>query len=355
MHVSYQHMDFSDLNKRSLEIFRNLVDAYIETGEPVGSRTISRRMEDSLSPATIRNIMADLEDAGLLYAPHTSAGRLPTDAGLQFFIHGLLEIGSISAHDRQQFEAIRHNSADVDQFLEQATRMLSGLSHCAGVVLAPKIDSALKQIEFVPISPGKVLVILITDDNNIENRIIEVHEHISVDTLHQASRYLTAKLSGHPLSRLRTLLHAEVLDEQETLDALTTDVIKHGMDLWSGGGPVRNLIVRGQSKLLENVHAAKDLERIRELFDILEAKEQFVDLVDAAMGAEGVQIFVGAEHELFKLTGCSLIVAPYKNKDSHVVGAIGVIGPTRMNYGKIIPLVDYTSKVVEKLLKLRLQ
>lgn len=343
-------MAFSDLNKRSLDIFRTLVDEYIETGEPVGSRTLSRRMEDTLSPATIRNIMADLEDAGLLYAPHISSGRLPTDAGLQFFIQGLLEVGTISSRDRRMLENIQKHYDRVEDFLDQATSMLSGLSQCAGVVLAPKIESALKQIEFVPLSPGKVLVILITEDDHVENRILDLPHHFSSDTLRQASMYLTSKLSGQPLSRMRYMLQQEVLDEQETLDTLTTDVIKHGLEVWSGGGPMRNLIVRGQSNLLHNVHAMKDLDRIRELFDILEAKEQFVSLVDAALNAEGVQIFVGAEHELFKLSGCSLIVAPYKDKDKKIVGAIGVIGPTRMNYGKIIPLVDYTSKIVEKLL-----
>jgi len=344
-------MAFSDLNKRSLEIFRQLVDAFIETGEPVGSRTISRRLSDSLSPATIRNVMADLEDAGLLYAPHTSAGRLPTDAGLQFFVHGLLEIGTLAENEKNQVEeACRSSGKTLDDVLEQATSLLSGLSNCAGIVMAPKLESPLKQIEFVPLSGTRVLVILITEDGVVENRILEFDTPFSSSSLVEAGNYLTHKLSGLSLSEAKELIARELLLHQQQLDTLASQLVQKGLAVWSGESSTRNLLVRGQGNLLQNVTVLDEIERVRHLFGVLEAKENFASLLDAAIRAEGVQIFVGAEHELFKVSGCSMVVAPYKNARQQTIGAIGVIGPTRMNYGKIIPLVDYTAKVVGKLL-----
>ncbi len=345
-------MAFADLNKRSLDIFRSLVDAYIETGEPIGSRTISKRMEESLSPATIRNIMADLEDAGLLYAPHTSAGRLPTDAGLQFFVHGLLEIGDISEGDRTKIQQACHMSGkNIEDILEKATVLLSGLSNYAGVVLAPKIESPLKQIEFVYLGNQKALVVLITEDSVVENRIVDLETPLPSSTFTEASNYLTAKLAGKTLSEAKYLIERELAHYQAQLDTLTSKIVQEGLAVWSGSDKGRSLIVKGQSNLLQNVTMLEEIDRIRGLFDILEAKENFISLLDAAIGAEGVQIFVGSEHPLFKLSGCSLVVAPYTNAQQHIIGAIGVIGPTRMNYGKVIPLVDYTSKVVGKLLE----
>lgn len=357
-------MAFADLNKRSLDIFKRLVDAYIETGEPVGSRTISKRLEDSLSPATIRNIMADLEDAGLLYAPHTSAGRLPTDAGLQFFVHGLLEVGDITDLDRATVEnTIQHagRAHTLDQMLEKATTLLSGLSQCAGVVLAPKIESPLQQIEFVSLgryeSNGrhlqKILVVLITQDHGVENRILELEGNLPPSILQEASHYLTSHLSGKTLSHAKALMEKELLHHQEKLDDLTNHLLQSGVAMWAGtadGPKTRSLIIKGQSNLLHNVTMMEDVERMRMLFEALDAKEQFSNLLDASINAEGVQIFVGSECELFKQSGCSLIVAPYKNEKSHIIGAIGVIGPARMNYGKIIPLVDYTAKIIGKIM-----
>ena len=356
-------MAFSDLNKRSLDIFKRLVDAYIETGEPVGSRTISKRLEDSLSPATIRNIMADLEDAGLLYAPHTSAGRLPTDAGLQFFVHGLLEVGDITESDREKVQnAIQHSGRPhtMDHMLEKATTLLSGLSKCAGIVLAPKMESPLQQIEFVSLGHfenngrhlQKILVVLITQDHVVENRILELQGNLPPTVLKEASHYLTSHLSGKTLSQAKTMMEEELLHHQEKLDDLTNHLLQSGVAMWSGGGELatRSLIIKGQSNLLHNVTMMEEVDRMRMLFDALEAKEQFSNLLDASINAEGVQIFVGSECELFKQSGCSLIVAPYTNEKAHIIGAIGVIGPARMNYGKIIPLVDYTAKVIGKIM-----
>lgn len=344
-------MAFSDINKRSLDIFRELVDAYIETGEPVGSRTISRRSDVGLSPATIRNIMADLEDAGLLYSPHTSSGRLPTDAGLQYFVHGLLELTDLPSFEREQMEKVCQNSGRrFEDILEKATSILSGLSNCAGVVLAPKIESPLKQIEFIPLGQEKALVVLITEDGVIENRIMEVSSHIPPSFFAEAGLYLTSKLAGRTLIEARDVIERELFLHQEELDHLTSDIIKEGIAVWSGAGRSRNLIIKGQSNLLQNVTMLEEVESIRGLFNILEAKENFIDILDGAIHAEGVQIFVGSQHELFKLSGCSMVVAPYKNSRDKIIGAIGVLGPTRMNYGKVIPLVDYTAKLVGKLL-----
>lgn len=341
----------SELNKRSIEIFRELVDAYVETGEPVGSRTLSRRLNVSLSPATIRNVMADLEEAGLLYAPHTSAGRLPTDAGLRFFVHGLLEIGDISASDRASIE-LRCQGAgrSVEDVLGEATSMLSGLSACAGIVLAPKTESSLKHVEFVNLGVGRALVVLITEDGIVENRLIEIPAGLPPSVLIEATNYLNSRLTGKTLSDAKKAIFEELKEHKAHLDVIATHVVETGLGVWSGEGQSGSLIIKGQSNLLNNVTVVEELDRIRDLFSILDTKETMVKLLDASIHAEGVQIFIGSESNLFGLSGCSMVVSPYKNSRQQIVGAIGVIGPTRMNYGKIIPLVDYTAKMVGQLL-----
>jgi heat-inducible transcriptional repressor len=345
-------MAFQDLNERSLKIFKELVDAFLETGEPIGSRTISRRLPASLSPATIRNVMADLEEAGLLYAPHTSAGRLPTDAGLQFFVHGLLEFGDLTEFDCLELEkTCQASGKDINSLLDQATTMLSGLSNCAGLVLAPKVESPLKQIEFVHLGENRALAILITEDGLVENRLFELHQGLQPFALQEASNYLTAKLSGKTLQQAQFVMQQELKEHQELLNSLTSDVIEQGLAVWSGDdASSRRLIVKGQSRLLQNVTMLEEVEQVRQLFNILESKEKFASLLDSAIQAEGVQIFIGAENALFKLSGCSLIVSPYKNSKQEILGAIGVLGPSRMNYGRIIPLVDYSAKIISKLL-----
>jgi heat-inducible transcriptional repressor len=342
----------ADLNKRSLEIFKQLVDAFMETGEPVGSRTLSRRLSDQLSPATIRNIMADLEDAGLLYAPHTSAGRLPTEKGLHFFVHGLLEVGDIDGFERKKIEEECLSSGkNFESVLDQATSMLSGLSRCAGLVLAPKTDSTLKHIEFVHLSTGRALVVLISQDGLVENRILEIPYHITPAVLEQASNYLSHHLNGKTLEEVRVHIGEELKENHHQLDQKTAEIVKAGLGVWAGGGDQSTLIVKGQSNLLSSVTEVNELEHIRQLFDILETKETLTKLLDASIQGEGVQIFIGAENSLFKLSGCSVIVSPFKNEENKILGAIGVVGPTRMNYGRIIPLVDFTAKAVGQFLK----
>lgn len=340
-----------ELNERSREIFRHVVDAFVETGEPIGSRTLSRRLTMDLSPATIRNVMADLEEMGLLYAPHTSAGRLPTEAGLRLFVSGLLEAGALSDQERAEIDVrCRAQGKSVEDVLGEATTLLSGLSRAAGLVLAPKTEAALKHIEFVNLGPGRALVVMVTEHGVVENRIIEVPDGLPPSALREASNFLSARFAGKTVEEARTAVLEDLATKRAQLDALTTRVVEAGLGTWSGGKSDGALIVRGQANLLSDVHAIEDLERIRGLFDALETREQMLRLLELVNKAQGVQIFIGSENELFGQSGCSMIVAPYQNSREEIVGAIGVIGPTRINYARIIPLVDYTAKVIGRLL-----
>jgi heat-inducible transcriptional repressor len=339
----------TELNERSREIFRLIVDGYVQTGEPIGSRTLSRLLGQNLSPATIRNVMADLEEAGLLYAPHTSAGRLPTEAGLRLFVHGLLEIGNLAEDERHNIESLcAARGQSLAQALEEATTALSGLSHCAGVVVVPKQERPLKHIEFVHLGPGRALVVLVTEDGLVENRVIEVQLGLPPSTLVSAANFLNSRLIGRTIEEARGEIDQEIGSHKAQLDELTSHVVATGLACWAGGDGASALIVRGQANLLEDVTALADLERLRSLFEMLETKETVLRLLDASKKAEGVQIFIGAESHLF--SGCSLIIAPYQNSRERIIGAIGVIGPTRINYARIIPMVDYTAKVIGRIM-----
>jgi len=343
------------MNERSREIFRHIVDAYVETGEPIGSRTIARRLNGSLSPATIRNVMADLEHAGLLYAPHTSAGRLPTDAGLNMFVSGLLQVGGLDAEERKAIEAhCQAAGRSTDDVLDQATGALAGLAQCAGMVLAPKIEAPLKHIEFVNLKPGRALVVMVNENGTVENRAIEVPKDLPASALVEAGNFLAARLTGKTLFEAREEILKELESRRAQLDELSAKVVKSGIATWSGETDSKkhgSLIVKGQSNLLNNVTALEDLERIRQLFAALEAREEMVRILDLVGSADGVQIFIGAQNELFGLAGCSMVVAPFQNSREQIVGAIGVIGPTRLNYARIIPMVDYTSKIIGRMLE----
>lgn len=339
-----------ELSERSREIFREIVDAYVETGEPVGSRTLSRRLSVALSPATVRNVMSDLEEAGLLYAPHTSAGRVPTEEGMQLFVNGLLELGTLGDTERDRIdEQCKASGKSVESLLEEASSTLAGLSRCAGLVLAPKTQVALKHIEFVPLGASRALVVLVTDDGLVENRVLELPPEVPLSALVEAGNYLNSRLVGRTLEDARTQVLTDIEGKRVQLDELTQKVVAAGLATWAGGKGGQ-LIVRGQSHLLEDVTVLTDLDRIRALFDALETREQLLRLLDLTNHAEGVQIFVGAQNELFSVSGCSMIVAPYTNSADRIVGAIGVIGPTRMNYARIIPMVDYTAKVIGRLI-----
>jgi heat-inducible transcriptional repressor len=339
----------ADLNKRAREILRLIVDAYVETGEPVGSRAISRKLGMSLSPATIRNVMADLEEVGLLHAPHTSAGRLPTDAGLRLFVHGLLQVGHLSDDERNTING-RASAAgrSLPEMLGEATAVLSGLSGCTGLVIAPKTDQPLKHLEFVNLGPGRTLIVMVTEDGVVENRVIETPLGIPAASLVMASNYLSSRLIGRTIDEGRAAILAEIETAKTQLDALTAGLVEAGLAIRSIG--TDQLIVRGQSNLLDDIGGRADVARIRALFEALETKDSMLKLLEAANRAEGVQIFIGSENDLFAHAGCSMIITPYMNSREQVVGAIGVIGPTRLNYARIIPMVDYTAKVISRLL-----
>lgn len=340
------------LNQRSREILRHIVDSYLETGEPIGSRTISRRLGMVLSPATIRNVMADLEEAGLLYAPHTSAGRLPTDRGLRLVVDGLLEIsGNVSEDERSRIDNLCMASGrSYAEVLEEATSALAGLADCAGLVISPKTENSLRHIEFVPLGGDRALVVLVNDLGMVENRVVDLPRGLPASALVQATNYLNARCSGRSLDEVRRHIGDEIQAQRGELDQLTARVVEDGLALWAGGESGGSLIVKGQSRLLEDVTALEDLERIRILFDTLEQKQGMLKLLEATGSADGVQIFIGSEHHLFRHTGCSMILSPYRDTRKRVVGAIGVIGPTRMNYARIIPMVDYTARLISRVI-----
>lgn len=345
----------AQLDQRSRDIFRRLVETYLDTGEPVGSRTISRILPSNLSPASVRNVMMDLEDSGLIYAPHTSAGRVPTNAGLRFFVDALLEVGSISPDERSRIDAQmtgNNRSRRVEEVLAEATTLLSGLSHCAGLVVAPKSNARLKHIEFVSLSPSRGLVILVAEDGTVENRTIDLPAGLPPSALIKATNYISSRMQGKTIGELQRLMHEEITTLRTELDELTAKVIADGVATWSGNASEddRTLIVKGQGNLIENLTAFDDLERIRQLFDDLENKKGLIQLLGSAEIGEGVRIFIGAENKLFSMSGSSLIVAPYRNSEEKIVGALGIIGPTRMNYARIIPMVDYTARIIGRLI-----
>jgi heat-inducible transcriptional repressor len=343
---SRQTASVTELSERAREVLRLVVESYVETGEPVGSRALTRKITETLSPATIRNIMADLQDLGLLYAPHTSAGRLPTDAGLRLFVNGLLEVGNVSEEERESIEArCAAVGRSMNEALEQATTLLSGLSRCASVVMAPKTEQPLKHIEFVNLGPGRALVVTVTQSGQVENRLIDTPVGMPASALIEATNYLNARMGGRTLEDSRRLILDDLKLKRAELDDITARVIESGLATWAGE-PGGNLIVRGQARLLEDITAIADLERVRQLFDALERGESFVRLLELANIAAGVQIFIGADNPLFANTGCSMVVAPFRDSQERILGAIGVIGPTRLNYARIIPLVDYTARTI---------
>ena len=345
--------ELNKLNERSRAIFRQVVETYLATGEPVGSRNLSRNLPMTLSPASVRNVMSDLEQLGLIYAPHTSAGRLPTQLGLRLFVDALLQIGELSDEERKGIEAqvAVREQASVDHVLAEAGELISGLSQCAGVVLAEKQVSRLKHIEFVPLEPGRALVVLVGEDQSVENRVISVPPGLPPSSLTEATNYLNAHIRGLTIEDARGRIERDLASAKAELDELTRRVVQAGLAEWSGAQDDRkSLIVKGQSNLLKDLTAIEDLERIRRLFDDLEAKRDLIQLLGLADRAEGVRIFIGSENKLFSLSGSSLIVAPFHDQSCKIVGVLGVIGPTRLNYARIIPMVDYTARLVGRLL-----
>ena len=338
----------TSLDSRSCEIFRHIVESYLENGTPLGSRNLARQLSVTLSPATIRNVMSDLEHLGLIYAPHVSAGRLPTELGLRYFVDGFMEVGDLTSDERLSIESrVRSNDDDV---LTSASRLLSGLAGAAGLVMTAKSDMRVDHIEFVRLDSSRALVVLVGDQDRVENRVIELPPGMTASTLIEASNYLNAHISGRTLSEARSVVMDNLSTTRHELDELSCSLVDRGLATFGGGGDVPQLIVRGRSKLLEDMSASEDLDRLRLLFDELESKEEIIQLLDLAESGGGTKIFIGSENKLFSLSGSSLVVSPLRDMDREVIGAVGVIGPTRLNYARIVPMVDYTAQVVESML-----
>jgi heat-inducible transcriptional repressor len=350
--IGSSQISLADLNDRSRDIFRQIVENYLTTGEPVGSRNISRLLQVSLSPASVRNVMSDLEQLGLIYAPHTSAGRLPTELGLRFFVDALMQIGDINDADKRAIEAqVAGRGQSYDNVLTQASGLLSGLTRAAGVVLAAKQNVLLKHIEFVRLEPERALVVMVSEDGQVENRILPIPAGLPTSALIEASNFLNSRIRGKTLAEVRLELEKALDAGRAELDQLTQKIVAAGFASWSGGdNDDRKLIVRGQSHLLDDLKALDDLERVRLLFDDLETRREVIDLLGRAEQADGVRIFIGSENKLFSLSGSSTIIAPYRDSAGRIVGVLGVIGPTRLNYARVIPMVDYTAKVVTRML-----
>ncbi|MBC7476954.1 MAG: heat-inducible transcriptional repressor HrcA [Pseudorhodobacter sp.] len=339
----------NEMTDRSREVFRRVVEGYLTSGDPIGSRTLTRSMTEKLSAATIRNVMQDLEYLGLLDSPHVSAGRIPTHRGLRLFVDGLMELGTVAQDDRAKIEAsLGDSDADVTALLDQVSATLSGITRSATVVLAPKTESAVRHIEFVSLSPERALVVLVFADGHVENRIFTPPPGQTPSSMREAANFLSSIADGRRLSDLSKSISAEIAERRQEIDSLAHQLVETGVAFWANPGErTERLIVRGQSNLIEG--ETDNLDRIRTLFDDLERKRDISDFLELAEAGEGVRIFIGAENKLFSLSGSTLVVSPYMNTDRKIIGAIGVIGPTRLNYGRIVPIVDYTAQLVGRM------
>ena len=342
------------LKPRALEIFNALVTAYLESGQPIGSKTLAQRLRHDLSPASIRSNMSDLEHAGLLFSPHTSAGRIPTESGLRMYVDGLMEFSSdLTNEDRMSIDgecAVR--GVSVDELLEKTSCTLSGLSRCASLVLSPASNAELQHFEFVPLGENRALAVLVRMDGKVENRLIDLPSGVPQSAMVRASNYMNARLSGRDLAAATGMIRSEIAAQRAELDEMSSRLVEAGVGLWAGGNSSEDavLVMRGQSNLLDDIQAGEELETIGQLFDELEARENALRLLDATSEGDGVKIFIGAENKLFTNTGCSMVIAPYHDSKKQVIGAIGVLGPRHMNYARIIPMVDYTSRAIAAVL-----
>ncbi|MFO7770935.1 MAG: heat-inducible transcriptional repressor HrcA [Roseovarius gahaiensis] len=341
-----------EMNDRSREVFRRVVDSYLLSGAPVGSRSLTRDFSEKVSAATIRNVMQDLEYLGLLESPHISAGRVPTQQGLRMFVDGLLEVGDLQSDDRQKIDAtLGSNSQDVSGILDRIGSALSGATQGASLVLAAKHEAPIKHIEFVSLAQDRALVVLVFGDGHVENRIFTPPPGQTPSSMREAANFLNALAEGRTLSELQTVITRQIKERRQEIDKLAQALVKSGLAVWDDeGANYERLIVRGRANLLGDEAQEEDLERIRTLFDDLERKRDIAEFLELADEGEGVRIFIGSENKLFSLSGSSLVVSPYMNADRKIIGAVGVIGPTRLNYGRIVPIVDYTAQLVGKLI-----
>ena len=342
----------NEMNDRSREVFRRVVEGYLETGEPIGSRTLTRSLSENVSAATIRNVMQDLEYLGLLDSPHVSAGRIPTQLGLRMFVDGLLEVRNLDREDQSKIDATVGGAAgDVSNLLDTIGSALSGVTHGASLVLAPKQEAPIRHIEFVSLAADRALVVLVFADGQVENRVFSPPAGQTPSSMREAANFLNAVAEGRTLSELRDVITREIATRRQELDILAREMVENGLAIWENEDTsYERLIVRGRANLLENSTEAEELERIRTLFDDLERKRDIANFLELAEEGEGVRIFIGSENKLFSLSGSSLVVSPYMNADRKIIGAVGVIGPTRLNYGRVVPVVDYTAQLVGKLI-----
>ena len=344
----------SEMNDRTREVFRRVVQGYLDSGDPVGSRTLTRTMSEKVSAATVRNVMSDLEFMGLLGSPHTSAGRIPTQQGLRMFVDGLLEVNELETNDRQRIdETMGRNSGDVGGLLDRVGAALSGVTQGASLVLAPKHEAAIKHIEFVPLAADRALVVLVFSDGHVENRVFNPPLGATPSSMREAANFLNALAEGNTLTELGTTIRREIDNRRQEIDVLARQLVDSGLAVWEcQGESYERLIVRGRSNLIAESET-EGFERIKTLFDDLERKRDIVEFLQLTEEGEGVRIFIGSENKLFSLSGSSLVVSPYMNADRKIIGAVGVIGPTRLNYGRIVPIVDYTAQLVGKLISNR--
>lgn len=340
------------LDQRNTEIFSRLVESYLYSGSPVGSRAISRNLSTKISPATVRNVMQDLERLGLLESPHVSAGRIPTLMGLRLFVDEFLEIGDIEPEDKKQFSRIGSTEDEnLNNSLDRIGSLLSRLTQSASLVLMPKKESTIKHVQFLKLTNESALVVLVMADGTIENRVFSTPMGLTASTLTEAANYVNSVLDGKSITEIKGLISKDILKQKSKLDELTTELVEHGLAFWDKPGEQQErLIVRGRSNLLENDEGTVDFEQVRHLFDDLERKKEISNILELIEEGQGVKIFIGSENKLFSLSGSTLVAAPYINSEGNIVGALGVIGPTRLNYGRIVPIVDYTAQLVGKLI-----
>ncbi|WP_171212122.1 heat-inducible transcriptional repressor HrcA [Ruegeria sp. HKCCA5426] len=342
----------NEMNDRSREVFRLIVESYLDSGEPVGSRTLTRTLSEKVSAATVRNVMQDLEFLGLLDSPHVSAGRIPTQQGLRMFVDGLLEVGDLGADDRQKLdETLGSNAGDVGGMLDRVGSALSHVTHGASLVLTPKHEAEIKHIEFVSLAHDRALVVLVFSDGHVENRLLTPPPGQTPSSMREAANFLNALIEGRTLSEVRRQMLSQIDARKQEIDVLAREMVESGIAAWDGdGSDSARLIVRGRANLLNEPGQTEELNRIRTLFDDLERKRDIAEFLELTEEGEGVRIFIGSENKLFSLSGSSLVVSPYMNADRKIIGAVGVIGPTRLNYGRIVPIVDYTAQLVGKLI-----
>lgn len=350
--MTEQDRILGELNDRSREVFRRVVESYLDTGAPVGSRVLTRTLSERVSAATVRNVMQDLEYLGLLDSPHVSAGRVPTQLGLRLFVDGFLEVGDLATEDRRSLDdTFESNSAGIEDVLDRVGSALSAATRGASLVLAPKHEAPIQHIDFVSLSPEQALVVLVFSDGHVENRIFIPPGGTTPSAMREAANFLNARLAGRTVSSLKALMQQEIATRRKEIDALADSLIDSGLAVWENAGQMtERLIVRGRSNLLTDSAEAEDLDRIRQLFDDLERKRDIAQFLELTESGDGVRIFIGSENKLFSLSGSSLVVSPYMNADRKVVGAVGVIGPTRLNYGRIVPIVDYTAQLVGRMI-----